>query len=500
LNKYFAYTRVSTTRQGEGVSLQQQREAIGHFADRSALHILEWLEEQETAATQGRAVFSSMLKRLRKGEATGVIMHKIDRSARNLKDWAELGQLIDQGIEVHFSNESVDLTSRGGRLSADIQAVVAADYIRNLREEVKKGFYGRLKQGYFPMPAPLGYADNGAAKPKTIDPIQGPHIRAAFDLYATGRYSMYTLSEELYREGLRTRRGKQVMRNTINRVLVNPFYIGLIHIKKTDESFVGLHEPLVAKSVFDRVQDVLAGKRTRAGERHAYKYSRLIRCTTCGRSIIGDRKRKRIYYRCHSRKCPTTIIREDLVDKRIIETATSIALTAQETDVLDLEVIHRRSSQTYLLEEERRLLNLRVAANVERQDRLTDAFLDGAIAREEFDRRKTSLLNERIDLDEKLNGIERGISAALAKIEKYVMLVKQASLFTANLHDDELREWMMEALSHSQALPNNVLFEPKKPLADVAKRPDGSYGGACRDRYPSKFWREWMDSIASSVN
>jgi DNA invertase Pin-like site-specific DNA recombinase len=68
-----------------------------------------------------------MLKRLKTGEVAGVIMHKIDRSARNLKDWAELGQLIDQGVEVHFSNETVDLNSRGGRLSADIQAVVAAD-------------------------------------------------------------------------------------------------------------------------------------------------------------------------------------------------------------------------------------------------------------------------------------------------------------------------------------------------------------------------------------
>ncbi len=53
--------------------------------------------------------------------------------------------------EVHFANESLDLQSRGGRLSADIQAVVAADYIRNLREETRKGFYGRLKQGLCPM-------------------------------------------------------------------------------------------------------------------------------------------------------------------------------------------------------------------------------------------------------------------------------------------------------------------------------------------------------------
>src|SRR5437870_7709725 len=118
-----------------------------------------------------------MLTRLRRREAEGVIIHKIDRSARNLTDWAELGDLIDQGIQVHFANESLDLKSRGGRLSADIQAVVAADYIRNLKEEVRKGFYGRLKQGVYPLPAPIGYKDEGAGKPKSLDPMKAPLVR-----------------------------------------------------------------------------------------------------------------------------------------------------------------------------------------------------------------------------------------------------------------------------------------------------------------------------------
>src|SRR5256885_12129691 len=100
-----------------------------------------------------------MLKLLQASKADGVIIHKIDRGARNLRDWADLGELIDSGIEVHFANESLDLHTRGGRLSADIQAVVASDYIRNLREETRKGFYGRLKQGLYPLPAPPRYLD-----------------------------------------------------------------------------------------------------------------------------------------------------------------------------------------------------------------------------------------------------------------------------------------------------------------------------------------------------
>jgi site-specific DNA recombinase len=101
LNTFYGYIRVSTLRQGEhGVSLQEQKEAIERYAARKGLDISTWFEEQQTAAKQGRPVFNDMLKLLRANKAAGVIIHKIDRSARNLKDWAALGELIDSGITV----------------------------------------------------------------------------------------------------------------------------------------------------------------------------------------------------------------------------------------------------------------------------------------------------------------------------------------------------------------------------------------------------------------
>src|SRR5258708_10868791 len=149
----YAYTRVTTGKQGErGSSPQEQKAAIENYARRHGMTISRWFEERETAAKRGRTMFNTMLRALAKGEAAGVIIHKIDRSARNLRDWADLGELIDRGVEVHFAHESIDLQSRGGRLSADIQAVVAADFIRNLRQEIRKGFLGRLKQGLYPRP------------------------------------------------------------------------------------------------------------------------------------------------------------------------------------------------------------------------------------------------------------------------------------------------------------------------------------------------------------
>jgi site-specific DNA recombinase len=166
VDEYYGYIRVSTTRQGiQGVSLQEQKAALENYARSKSFKLSKIFEDQLTAAKAGRPAFMQMLRNLRAGRAKGVIIHKIDRSARNLRDWADIGELTDSGVEVHFASESLDLATRGGRLAADIQAVVAADFIRNLREETKKGFYGRLKQGLFPMPAPLGYLNCGKGKP-----------------------------------------------------------------------------------------------------------------------------------------------------------------------------------------------------------------------------------------------------------------------------------------------------------------------------------------------
>ena len=96
---YYAYTRISTIKQGEnGISLVEQRESIERYTHKHRLFISEWHEEQLSAAKNGHPVFTSLVKALRKNKAQGLIVHKIDKSARNLKDWASIGELIDQGI------------------------------------------------------------------------------------------------------------------------------------------------------------------------------------------------------------------------------------------------------------------------------------------------------------------------------------------------------------------------------------------------------------------
>jgi site-specific DNA recombinase len=482
MNGYYAYVRVSTAKQGEkGVSLQEQKTAIENYAARHSLKITEWFEERETAAKRGRPAFGRIIELLKKGKARGLIVHKIDRSARNLRDWADLGELIDAGVEIHFANESLDLQSRGGRLSADIQAVVAADFIRNLREETRKGFYGRLKQGLYPIPAPIGYLDRGKGKAKEIDPVRGPLVRKAFELYATGDYSLHSLREELLRLGLRNRNGMALTINGVATVLHNPFYIGLIRIWKTKETFAGVHEPLVAKSLFDRVGLVLSGKASRRTKRNGFLFRRLLRCKHCGYSLVGERQKGHVYYRCHTRTCPKTCVRESAVEEALFEALRSAEFLPDEYAVLKRKVHEFRRDFAVERAHQSQALDLSLGKVKTRLAGLVDAYAEGAIERDLFEERKQALLLERKDIEEKLAESETGSLRTFDRMEKFLELARSPRTLYESGSDEEKRNVVQEATSNRLVDGKRVVVTLSPEHLILAERRLSLYGDPFRD-------------------
>ena len=467
-------------KQGEqGVSLQEQRSTIEQYAARSKLPISRWFEEQETAAKRGRPVFNEILKLLRSGKAAGLVVHKIDRSARNLRDWADLGELIDSGIEVHFANESLDMTSRGGRLAADIQAVVASDYIRNLREEARKGFYGRIKQGFLPMPAPVGYLDVGAGQPKVIDPVKGPLVRTAFELYSTGRFNLHSLQAEMTSLGLTNRRDNPLYLQNYALVLRNPFYIGLIRLKNSGETFPGAHKPLIPKSLFDRVQDVLDGRTKHRQIKHDLPFRKTIRCHRCGYNLIGEVKRNSTYYRCHTRDCPVKGIRQDAINNVLCERLKMLEFSDDERACLP-EVLHSwqhnqfESNQSGIAATE-----LQIGQIAARLDRLTDALVDGLLEKNAYEQRRTALVIERRELEERLANLKSGEAAN--EIDKILEFALSAYSLYLSQSPDEKRELLQIVTSNVSFDGKTLDFSWKFPYGEVANRPHITNGGAKRD-------------------
>jgi len=469
---YYAYIRVSTQKQGQkGSSLQEQRAAIEAYARRHNLSITEWFEERETAAKRGRRVFNRLLKQLERNKAAGVIIHKVDRSARNLRDWADLGILMDRGIRVYLAHEDLDLTSRGGRLSADIQAVIAADYIRNLREEVLKGFYGRLKQGFYPLRAPLGYLDNGKAKPKTLDPATAPHIRAAFELYASGQFTLEALVEELDARGLRNRHGRRVSLNALSRILNNDFYTGLIRIRSRNEVFQGNHEPLITMSLFRRVQARLSGKVRHLGLKYDFVYRRALRCIHCNNTVLAEKQKGHIYYRCHTKNCPRGCVREEDIDSQVSRALGALALPEDEMAALESELDSLIAADAQEHGRTIQATQLQLAQVEERLHRLTDAFLDGSIERELFEERKSALIKERLNLRDELEELASGNGSPRAKVARVLEHLKTASESALRLDSAGKLDLLKSATSNLMMDGKNLLVAWFSDYSVVANRP-----------------------------
>ena len=140
-----------------------------------------------------------------------------------------------------------------------------------------------------------------------------------------------------------------------------------------------------------------SGRKYAATTRHDFAFSRLTKCAGCGRSLIGERQKGHVYYRCHSVPCRGTSLGELQIQAEL-RTLLSL-LTLDDGEIGDLRDLYEhyrkgdRAERTAAVAQAKRALG--------RCDdlllRLTDAFLDGTVEPELFERRKAKLLAERRD-------------------------------------------------------------------------------------------------------
>lgn len=483
---FFAYTRVSTQKQGvEGASLEAQQRAIREYATRNGLAIARWFEERETAAKRGRPVFLQMLSLLRKGTASGVIIHKIDRSARNLKDWADLGELVDLGTEVRFATENYDLRSRGGRLSADIQAVVAADFIRNLREETKKGLYERVRQGRYPFTAPLGYLDKGKGL-KAVDPVRAPLIHQAFELYASGCWNLERLVMEMDSRGLTNRKGTKVSINGFSRILNNPFYMGLMRLSKSKELFAGIHEPIISKTLFDRVGRLLKDKGALIDHfvRRYFVFSRLVRCRSCKYNLTGEMQKGHAYYRCHTAGCPERkAYREETIEATLLGNLEKLRFGPEETSYLRerFEAFLKDTGSTS--EHRQKKCKLRLGEIRAELKRLIDGYTQGVFPKELAIEKQNALAAEERELRDELERPEVQRHADITgRMARYFELANSAAACYKLALPDEKRRMVRIFTSNLEVEHENVFIQLRFPFSELVSDVAITTGSPSLDR------------------
>jgi DNA invertase Pin-like site-specific DNA recombinase len=303
MKRCIIYVRVSTKEQAEGYSLDTQRDACMRFADEHGWTVVgEFRDAGQSARTADRPDFQRLLGALEKVKPDILLAHKLDRVFRNLEDYAPIrGQLRQRGIRMATVCENFD-ESPSGRLSEGLHALLAEHYSDNLSQEVATKMYRKVQAGGWACLAPVGYRNvrpRGSRRGTSHlapDPEQAPHVKTAFKLYATGGWPLSSLDDELYRRGLRNKNGTRLARSKIAKMLKDPVYIGMT--RWHDEIHPGIHEPLVSKAIFDKVQEVIKLHNT-AGERrrkHTHYLRGAVRCGSCGARLCTMTAKGRFEY------------------------------------------------------------------------------------------------------------------------------------------------------------------------------------------------------------
>lgn len=411
--------RISSQRQDEGYSLPQQAKLNREAAEKDGRNVVKEFNIIESAkSSEKRDDFYEMVEYIKKhSNIKYVYIEKPDRLTRNLKDATLAYDLVyNYDITFVFTRDNFVLNKNSNshaKFQFDIKAVLAKNYIDNLSDEVKKGQRGMLEEGRWPGGiAPTGYKK--VDKLLVPDEPRASFIVKAFQLYASGGYSIKTLKRVLDKQGFRSINNKPLTNSNYHNILINPIYCGLM--KWNGHLYEGKFQSLIDKQLYDKVQEML--RRTKNGEvipiysRHDLTYKGLIQCQECKCQISGEEKYKTnkgngkvhhwIYYRCtHHKPCTQKCCtREEVIEKQIVDLLGTLSLGVNTTEWLKNKLKESHQDEVGFRQNNLTSLNTSLNMVLKRLDQVYDDKLDGLIDEATYHRKREQYLAEKADLED----------------------------------------------------------------------------------------------------
>jgi len=222
--KVIGYTRVSTEEQAsDGVSLAAQREKLIAYASLYELELVEIIEDPgESGKTLDRPGLQRALTSIRKGQAAGLLIAKLDRLSRSV---VGSNTLIDQyfgekaGKQIFSVADSIDTRTAAGRLVLNVLMSVAQWEREAIGERTKDALQHKIRKGERCGKVRFGYrlSDDGVSLVE--EPAEQEALAAIRRLKAAGQ-SLRQIAAEMTRRGISTKEGNaQWKHTTVARIL-----------------------------------------------------------------------------------------------------------------------------------------------------------------------------------------------------------------------------------------------------------------------------------------
>lgn len=483
------YARVSTEEQAkEGYSIAAQISEIRKYAEQNGLEIVdEYVDEGASGKSiSGRPQMKRLLKDANQQNFGVVIIYKIDRLARKLKDALEISETLERNnVRLISLNEKFDTTTAFGRTAFQMICSFAELERNNIVERVKLGMEQRAKEGKFNGGKVLGY-DN-IDKELVINEYEAVIVRKIFD-YANQGLGYKAITRRLNEEGYRSKMDKPFNVCGIKTILNNPIYIGKIRYnqlqnwsekrrngKNPDYLLVdGTHESLIATELWESVHQKL-GRRSYKPSRSEQPYilTKLLKCPVCGYGMVaakskGGAGKKYRYYQCqqfHNKGktvCRSNMIRADVAEQQVLDELVKVASRPDILRKLVDRINAMRSNADAPVMEEKKALVAELNNNSKKLQKIKDNILNdpelAAIFKDDL--KETHARQEQ--LQRRLETIETELDEQFNKpvdfdsLQKLLMLIQDALMKIDADEQKALLRLMVESIHITKESPRRV--------------------------------------------
>ena len=491
--KYVAYLRKSTDdKEKQMLSLESQAEVIKRLQELHNVTIIETIEEKQSAKMPGRPGFDKMMDMIEKGKADGILTWQISRLSRNMKDSGQMMYLTDRGLlktviteQQTYSKDSMEQFMFG------LQSLTAKLENDRTAYNVKTGMTTCARKGIYPACPPLGYStDRGGikgARKREIDPIRFPLVRKMWDLMLTGSYTPYeVLTKANEQWGLRNRNDLKLCKSQIYNIFNNTFYYGDFEWPiGSGDMYKGIHQPMVTKDEFERVQNMI-GKtgRSRPAKHHFPFAGCSLSCSECESAISGYEKFKTQkngnkheyrYYGCNKRKrsdCVQKPVKEKNLDEQIGIVLQSIKIPEGLHELMMEVVKEENKKQFEAIYAQNEANKVAYDAVLKKIDSLIDMRATDLIDDAQFQGRKVDVEKERDRLRELIKNTDKNVTGWIDTADKMFTFAEHA-VNRFQEPDNDIKREILTSLGWNLCIKERKLDISKEnwivPVQNIAK-------------------------------
>jgi site-specific DNA recombinase len=488
------YVRVSSEEQVEGYSLEAQDRAGRLCCEAHGWQVVRvYREEGKSARTDDlakRPQFCALLADAEAGLIDVVVVHKLDRFARNRRVAFEAFERLGRsGVGFVSITENMDYSTPAGQLMLTMLVGLAQFYSDNLSGETKKGKLERKNQGLYNGVLPFGVTKgsdgipiaDSTPRPRTdgvgvIVPIEG--LQLAFAL-ASGGKTDREVAQALNDAGYRTsgnRGANRFTKDSMRVILQNRFYLGELP-DGSGGYLPGLHAAVIEPQLFEAAE-LARARNTRRPRRtglvgQPWALSGVATCGTCGRSIVANgRPDGRRSLRCSGRiqgiPCDEPSFYEELLSAQLHAIMSRFAFPVTDQQQLMEAWLRRQNGGQDQADQRQRLQR--------RQNRLKELYLSGDIEREEYQQQRAQIAEDLAALPTETTSAQ-DIATRLAEYLANIGLAWADA--TPEQQNRIARELFSEAIIENRTI---VAVKPRSDLLPFFQAVNWCVGGSDGDR------------------